>query len=167
MRQLYRQSESELRPQQRAMFVPDLTEDVLRRAGIEPGMRVLDLGCGAGDTSFLLARLVGPSGLVVGIDPSSEAIDLAEKRATVAGQCYWTRFMVDDSETFVPAEPFDVLIVRLKLLQPREVLIVRLKLLQPHEPLAAFLRFSSHVRAGGVVVLVSGVPCEAGPHHTK
>ena len=154
MRQLYRQSESELRPQQRAMFVPDLTEDVLRRAGIEAGMRVLDLGCGAGDVSLLLARLVGPSGLVVGIDPSSEAIDLAERRATVAGQCYWTHFIAADLDTFVSVEPFDALIVRLKLLYPRE-------------PIATFLQFASHVRAGGVVVVAFGASCEAGPHHTK
>ena len=46
-----------------ATFVRDLTEDVLRRAGVERGMRVLDLGCGVGDTSLLLAKLVGPTGL--------------------------------------------------------------------------------------------------------
>jgi SAM-dependent methyltransferase len=83
-----------------ATFVRDLTEDVLRRAGVERGMRVLDLGCGNGDTSLLLAKLVGPSGLVVGVDPSLEAIDVAEKRATAAGRCYWTRFIAADLDTF-------------------------------------------------------------------
>ncbi|HEY7341354.1 MAG TPA: methyltransferase domain-containing protein [Ktedonobacterales bacterium] len=39
-----------------------------RAAGIEAGMRVLDLGCGGGDVSVLVARLVGPTGQVVGID---------------------------------------------------------------------------------------------------
>jgi hypothetical protein len=43
-----------------ATFVRHLTEDVLRRAGVERGMRVLDLGCGIGDTSLSLAKLVGP-----------------------------------------------------------------------------------------------------------
>ena len=41
----------------------ELTEEVLRAAGIGPGMRVLDVGCGAGDVSFLAATLVGRDGL--------------------------------------------------------------------------------------------------------
>ena len=73
-----------------ATFVRDLTEDALHRAGVERGMRVLDLGCGTGDTSLLLAKLVGASGLVVGVDPSAEAIHVAEKRATVPGSYSWT-----------------------------------------------------------------------------
>jgi SAM-dependent methyltransferase len=48
-------------------------------------MRILDLGCGSGDTSLLIAKMVGPSGLVVGVDRSAAAIDEAEKRATIAG----------------------------------------------------------------------------------
>jgi ubiquinone/menaquinone biosynthesis C-methylase UbiE len=45
-----------------------ITERLLRSAGIEPGMRVLDIGCGAGDVSMLAAELVGSTGSVVGID---------------------------------------------------------------------------------------------------
>lgn len=41
-------------------FMGDLTEHVLRLAGIASGMRVLDAGCGAGEVAFLAARLVGP-----------------------------------------------------------------------------------------------------------
>jgi hypothetical protein len=44
-----------------AAFFGDLTEDLLRRAGIVQGMRVLDIGCDAGDVSLLTARLVGPT----------------------------------------------------------------------------------------------------------
>jgi ubiquinone/menaquinone biosynthesis C-methylase UbiE len=139
--QLYRKSQ--LRPRQQLTFAPEATETLLRRVGIQRGMRHLDLGCGTGETFLLLAKLVGPSGLVVGIDPSAQAIDLAERRATIGGQCYWTRFVAADLDTFVLAEPFDALIVRLELFYRRE-------------PLAGFLRFSSLVRAGGVVVLVSG-----------
>ena len=43
--------------------VLDLTADVVRRSGLERGMRVLDLGCGSGDTSLLIAKMVGASGL--------------------------------------------------------------------------------------------------------
>jgi hypothetical protein len=45
-----------------ATLFEDLTEDVLRRAGLRPGMGVLDLGCGVGDVSLLAARMVGGRG---------------------------------------------------------------------------------------------------------
>jgi hypothetical protein len=48
-------------------FFKDLTADVLRRA-MGSGMKVLDLGCGVGDVSVLVARMVGESGAVLGID---------------------------------------------------------------------------------------------------
>ena len=39
---------------------------LLLRAGIRPGMKVVDLGCGVGMTTQLLAELVGPTGEVLG-----------------------------------------------------------------------------------------------------
>jgi ubiquinone/menaquinone biosynthesis C-methylase UbiE len=104
-------------------------------------MRVLDLGCGSGDTSLLIAKTVGASGLVVGVDKSAEAIDVAERRATAAGYCYWTRFVRADPDTFVPAERFDAVVVRLSLLRQGEP--------------AAFLRLSACVRPDGVIFVVS------------
>ena len=59
--------------------VLDLTADILRRSGIERGMRVIDLGCSSRDASLLIAKIVGPSGLVVGVDQSAETINEAEK----------------------------------------------------------------------------------------
>jgi SAM-dependent methyltransferase len=47
--------------------------------GITANMRVLDVGCGSGDLSRLVAGLVGPGGQVVGIDRSGDA--LASARA--------------------------------------------------------------------------------------
>ena len=44
------------------------TAALLDSAGVREGMRCLDLGCGGGDVTLALARLVGPSGEVVGID---------------------------------------------------------------------------------------------------
>ena len=38
------------------------TSTLLQRAGIKEGMNCLDLGCGAGEVSFELARIVGPQG---------------------------------------------------------------------------------------------------------
>jgi ubiquinone/menaquinone biosynthesis C-methylase UbiE len=91
-----------------AVFFCDGNEDVLRAAGVGRGMRVLDLGCGNGDTLLLIANIVGPSGLVVGADPSAEAISVAEKRATTTCQCYWTRFFVADLDKFVLDQVFDM-----------------------------------------------------------
>ena len=49
-------------------FFAGMTRSILADAGLVPGMRVLDIGCGAGDVSFLAAEMVGPSGWVMGID---------------------------------------------------------------------------------------------------
>ena len=47
-------------------------------AGIQPGMRVADIGCGAGKTTFYLKKIVGPKGEAVGIDSSEVRIKDAE-----------------------------------------------------------------------------------------
>src|SRR4051794_22281151 len=48
---------------------------------LEPGMRVLEIGCGTGDDSRALAGLVGPAGEVVGIDASEAMIGVARRRS--------------------------------------------------------------------------------------
>jgi ubiquinone/menaquinone biosynthesis C-methylase UbiE len=68
-----------------AAILRPFTERLLRNAKIERGMRVLDLGCGAGDVSMLAAELVGPSGSVVGIDRNPQVVALASNRAQTAG----------------------------------------------------------------------------------
>src|ERR1700730_13635369 len=67
-----------------AAILRSFTERLLRNAEIGPGMRVLDLGCGAGDVSILAAELVGPSGSAIGIDRNPQAIASACKRARKA-----------------------------------------------------------------------------------
>jgi ubiquinone/menaquinone biosynthesis C-methylase UbiE len=59
------------------MILRPITERLFREAGVKEGMRVLDLGCGPGDVSFLAAEMVGASGWVIGIDQAPEAITLA------------------------------------------------------------------------------------------
>ena len=49
------------------------------------GSRVLDLGCGLGDDTFLIAGRVGPSGRVTGVDVSTSMIDEARRRAEKRG----------------------------------------------------------------------------------
>jgi len=48
-------------------------------AGIKPGMRVADLGCGAGKTTFHLNRLVQPNGQTIGVDLAQQRIEYAKK----------------------------------------------------------------------------------------
>ena len=69
---------------QAEIFGP-LTERMLRSAGIGAGMHVLDIGCGAGDVSFLVSALVGPEGSVTGVDVDGGAIGVAEHRRAAHG----------------------------------------------------------------------------------
>src|SRR5919197_776552 len=56
-------------------------ESLIRAAGVKPGQRVLDVGCGTGYFARLLADTVGADGLVVGVDASSEMIEYATRKA--------------------------------------------------------------------------------------
>jgi ubiquinone/menaquinone biosynthesis C-methylase UbiE len=69
------------RLRRQAQLVDPITRQYLIEAGIASGMRVLDIGSGAGDVSFLAADLVGHSGQVVGVDRSPDALALARSRA--------------------------------------------------------------------------------------
>jgi demethylmenaquinone methyltransferase/2-methoxy-6-polyprenyl-1,4-benzoquinol methylase len=55
----------------------------LQRAGLTPGMRVLDVGVGTGLTARQAALLAGPLGKVTGVDPSSGMLESAKVPATV------------------------------------------------------------------------------------
>src|SRR5210317_777864 len=57
---------------------PDILKKHAIWAGIKPGMRVADLGCGPGKTTFYLNKLVAPNGSAVGIDISKQRIDYAQ-----------------------------------------------------------------------------------------
>jgi 2-polyprenyl-3-methyl-5-hydroxy-6-metoxy-1,4-benzoquinol methylase len=52
----------------------------LERYGMAPGHRVLEIGCGVGTLTELLAGALGPSGSVVGLDLSPKSIDVARGR---------------------------------------------------------------------------------------
>ena len=58
-------------------------------AAVQPGERVLDIGCGSGATSMALARLVGPTGRVTGLDVSGPLIDVARKPSVGMGNLDW------------------------------------------------------------------------------
>jgi 2-polyprenyl-3-methyl-5-hydroxy-6-metoxy-1,4-benzoquinol methylase len=83
------------------------TLSLLRRAGVQPGMVCLDVGCGGGDVSVELARLVAPNGRVVAIDLDEVKIDIARAEAA-AQQVSNVDFRVANLEDCVLREEFDV-----------------------------------------------------------
>lgn len=121
-----------------AHFYSDLTTHVLHLAGLKPGMRVLDIGCGAGDVSFLAAKLVGPKGTVIGVDKSPEAIALASRRASSA-RLTNIQFLNGD-------------LLELRLEEPVDALIGRLVLMYFPDPAAVLRRLLDFVKPGGLVV---------------
>src|SRR5213079_3762767 len=68
-----------------AARVAPTTERFFREAGIGPGQRVLDIGSGVGDVATLVARLVGPSGEVLGVERDPRSITRAKVRLAEAG----------------------------------------------------------------------------------
>ena len=126
----------------------EFTSNVLCRAGLVPGMHVLDIGCGVGDVTLLAAELVGPSGTVLGVDRSPESVAVATRRVAAAGCAEWIRFEVDELDDFINADrgtaPFDAVIGRFVLMyQPDPVDILR--------------RLAGMVRVDGVVALLEMV----------
>jgi len=84
----------------------------MERGRIAAGDRVLDVGCGCGDTSLELARRVGPSGSVLGIDISAPMLEQARRSAQAAGLAN-ARFENADAQTAaLPRGACDVLFSR-------------------------------------------------------
>jgi SAM-dependent methyltransferase len=73
------------RLERQARLIGPFTERIFLQAGIGPGMRVLDFGSGAGDVSFMLSKIVGPKGQVVGIDRNPSSVAKATARAAAMG----------------------------------------------------------------------------------
>jgi ubiquinone/menaquinone biosynthesis C-methylase UbiE len=119
-------------------FYGELTEEVFRRAGLAPGMQVLDVGCGAGDVSFLAASIIGPTGSVLGVDRSAESIRLARERAAAAGLSN-VKFLEGDLNTLELTDRFDALVGRFVLLYLAD-------------PASVLRALSALVRPGGLVV---------------
>jgi SAM-dependent methyltransferase len=116
------------------------TRTVLTLAGVEPGMRVLDLGTGAGDVALAAAELVGPTGSVVGVDQSVPALTLAAERVERRGVTN-VSFLQGDLTTMRLFDGFDAVVARLVLLYVPE----------PHEVVR---RFAGMLRPGGVIAMM-------------
>ncbi|MFH8625935.1 class I SAM-dependent methyltransferase [Streptomyces vietnamensis] len=128
-----------------ARLYDPITEQALRTAGLRPGMRVLDVGCGAGDVTFLAARIVGPEGTVVGVDAAPRALEVARARAV-------SRNPGPDGEAEVSFRQMTLPEVDIDLGGPVDAVIGRLVLGHLPDPVTALRRLSRLVRPGGLVV---------------
>jgi ubiquinone/menaquinone biosynthesis C-methylase UbiE len=83
-------------------------EEALRLHPPQPGQRILDVGCGFGDTTQRIAGLVGPDGQAVGVDAAPRFIEDAIREAREAG-AVGARFLVADvQETLAGETGFDM-----------------------------------------------------------
>ena len=91
---------------------PAVVADEAGWAGVGPGMRVADLGCGAGKTTQILHRLVQPGGEVVGVDCSEPRIDYAREHHSGKGIAYVVK---DVLESHADLGQFDLVWIRFLL----------------------------------------------------
>jgi ubiquinone/menaquinone biosynthesis C-methylase UbiE len=174
----YTNSEHDRLIRQAARIAP-ITERLFREAGIGPGQRVLDLGSGVGDVALLAARLVGPSGQVVGIERDASSVARANARVAEAGLRN-VSFTQTNVNQIVSDKPFDAAVGRFILMflpDPVSVLRSLTKLVRPGGVLAfqepswvSFLAlgarlplWSSLLSSIHETFLCSGVNTEMGP----
>ncbi len=128
------------RLQEQGNYLYPFTRRLFENAGITKGMRVLDVGSGAGDVAFLLAELVGPDGAVVGVDSNPAILETARQRAAVNGYAN-VSFVAGDIREVDIAGEFDAAAGRLVLLYLQS-------------PTAAIQRVCNFLRPGGVVAFL-------------
>jgi len=120
-----------------AARVAPLTERLFREAGIGSGQRVLDLGSGVGDVAMLVARLVGPSGEVVGVERDPRSIARARARVAEA-DLRSVSFAQSDVHQIQSSKPFDAAVGRFILMWLPD-------------PVSVLRSVSQLIRPGGVV----------------
>ena len=127
------------RLQYQAAILEKWTRQFFVSAGTEPGMRVLDLGCEMGDVSLLAAKLVGPTGSVIGIDRDRAIVERARERARRTARGANIEFLCANVLEFESPLDFDAVVGRYILLY------------QP-DPVSAVRHAAKQVRFGGIVL---------------
>lgn len=112
----------------------------LRAAAPQPGERVVDVGCGCGDTSIEIARSVGETGAVLGVDVSQPMLEVARSRAALTNRDHLSFQNVDASEAPLPSET--------------DLLFSRFGVMFFSEPSKAFRHLRKSLRTGGRCVFV-------------
>jgi SAM-dependent methyltransferase len=121
-----------------ARLLEPFTRGLLCEAGVSAGMRILDVGSGAGDVAFLAAEIVGPQGTVVGIDKVTAAVAAAATTAQDRGI---------RNASFREGDP-----TGMSFEQPFDAVVGRYVLLFQSDPSAMIRALVRHVRPHGLVV---------------
>lgn len=122
--------------------IQPLGEVAMDRAQIARGERVLDIGCGCGQTTLELSTRVGPIGSVLGLDISKPMLERADQRAREGGHAN-VAFQQADAQTFeFPSADFDVLFSRFGVMFFSS-------------PVDAFSNLRSTLRPGGRLTFVA------------
>lgn len=139
----------------------DITRKLIERGEIKSGMKILDLGCGDGNVTFLLSNYVGPEGIVVGIDSNENAIDNAKKKSKELGLSNLYFIVGDITQDFkIEHSNFDVIIVRRVLMylsNPQSSIATAIKYLKPN---GIFLAQENNISQ-------TPIGLESMPHHKK
>jgi len=112
----------------------------LKVAAPQPGERVIDVGCGCGDTSIEIARIVGEAGTVLGIDVSQPMLEVARSRGALANCAHLAFREGDASEAGLPANT--------------DLLFSRFGVMFFSQPSQAFSHLRKSLRTGGRCVFV-------------
>ena len=113
------------------------TQRLCKRAGITAGMRVLEIGSGAGDVALMLAELVGQEGQIVGVDVNPVILETARQRATESG-IRNVEFIAGDARGFAFADKFDAIVGRFVLMYMAD-------------PGEAFAKLVTYLNPGGII----------------
>ena len=119
-------------------LIGPFSRQLLKLAGVLPGMRVLEIGTGAGDVAILAADLVGPTGRVIGVDIASLAIEQARTRIAILG-LNQVSFQLGDPTVLTFDQSFNAIVGRYVLLFQADAATMLRKL-------------DRHLRPGGVIV---------------
>ncbi|MCY4570486.1 MAG: methyltransferase domain-containing protein [Candidatus Poribacteria bacterium] len=121
---------------EQSQLYEDVTRRFFLRSGIAKGMKVLDVGSGAGDVALTLAEFVGPDGIVVGVDLNPDILKTAQARADAAGFSN-IEFIAGDTRTLELPNDFDAVVGRLVLMYMAD-------------PAEALKHLATHLRPSGI-----------------
>lgn len=126
-----------------------LTDQLLMRAQLSAGQSVIDVGCGAGDTSLRAARAVGEGGRVLGLDLSPPMLARANARRDEAGLTHLA-FRKDDAQTAQLDGGVDRVISRFGVMFFAD-------------PVAAFTNLRAAMKPGGQLCMACWAPLSDNP----
>lgn len=96
------------------------SEALLLEAGLKPGMRAVEIGCGSGNMTCWLADRVGPVGRVTGVDASPESLEQAKKQVQARGLANVDFVCGDVNRLTLPRASFDLAYCRFVLMHQRQ-----------------------------------------------